>query len=53
MTSWWLDKLVDIVIAPACFHLDGMGFEGAAVIVPVSANFPCDNSVTFAWVATC
>lgn len=52
MTGQRLDKPVDIIIAPTCFYLDGRGFKGAAVLVPMTTDFACNNSVTFAWMAT-
>lgn len=46
MTSYRFDKLVDVVVSPTCFDLNGRGFEQTAVVSPVSTHFAGDHSVS-------
>ena len=50
MTRCRFDKSVDIIVTAAGFDLDGVGFESAALVLPVSTYFSSNNAVAYLWV---
>lgn len=52
MASCRFDKLVDVVVSPTRFHLNGRRFEQTAVVFPVSTHLSGDHSVSYPGMTT-
>ncbi len=48
----WVNKLIDIVIAWAGFHFNGIWLETTAVIPPVTADTTGHHSILNLWVCS-